>query len=280
MVRRTSLHLFVLVVFLSIGMIGCGGSEEAVLEDELVTDIGVTEETEEELPLEEEQTPQEEPVQQEEPAQQEESTPQEQTPQEQPVQEGPTKEQLQSELDALKTENLQLKDENSGLQQTNKDLTNKISDLEAANAALAANPKRSEPARVVERRPAIAGKSSPEEVRMYEGAVNMARNRNYRGAIDELQSLLSAGIKDDFADNSHYWIGECSFQLKDFSSAIQHFQQVLNYKYSEKRDDAQLMIAKSYERLGDKAKAREEYQKLIDLYPTSEYVKRARASLR
>jgi TolA-binding protein len=268
MFRLSLIRLFLIVSLLSIGLIGCGGSEEAVSEDELVTDTGVTEETlQEQAPVEEQNAAVEQPAQ-EQPAQQ------------QPVQqEGPTKEQLQSDLDALKSENVQLKDENSALQQSNKVLTNKVSDLEAANAALSALPKKSEPVRV-EKRSAMPGSSSVEEVRAYEGAVSLARKKNYRDAMSEMQTLLNTGIKDDYADNCHYWLGECSYQLKEYSQAIQHFQHVQGYKFSEKKDDAQLMIAQSYERLGDKLKAQAEYQKLVEMYPTSEYVKRAKSKLK
>lgn len=278
MVRVSSLRLFIFAFLCTAVYIGCGGSEEAIVEDELVTDTGVTEEETppEEVPAEEE-TPAEETPAEEQPA--EEQPAEEQPAIEQPAQqEGPSKEQLQSELDAIKTENMQLKDENSSLQQTTRDLTNKVSDLEAANAALASAPKRSEPARVT-RRTSAAGSSSPEEIQAYEDAVAKTRSRNYNGAINDLQSLLSNGIKDDFADNCHYWIGESNFQMKQYAQAIQHFQQVQGYKYSEKNDDAQLMIARSYEMLGDRAKARSEYQRLVDMFPTSEYVRRARAKL-
>jgi TolA-binding protein len=267
MVRLTSLRIFIIISFLSIGYFGCGGSQEAAAEDEMVTDTGITEETPQEQPKDTTEQPVQEQAVKEQPAQ------------EQAVQEGPTKEQLQSDLDAIKSENMQLKEENSSLQQTNKNFSTKISDLEAANAALASSPKKSEPVKV-QKRQAMAGKSSPEEIRAYESAIAVAKKRNYHDAMGELQTLLNTGIKDDYADNCHYWMGECSFQLKDFSQAIQHFQLVQGYKFSEKRDDAQIMIAQCYERLGDKQKAKTEYQKLLDLYPTSEYAKRARAKLK
>lgn len=269
MVRLNSLLAFLVIILLSIGYIGCGGSQEAMAEDEMVTDTGFADETPQEGQQPADTT--EQPAQQEQVAQ-------EQPVQEQPVQEGPTKEQLQADLDALKTENMQLKENNSSLKQTNKEFSTKISDLEAANAALAAAPKKPEPIKV-QKHQALPGKSSPEEIRAYESAINIARGKNYRDAMSELQTLLNTGIKDDYADNCHYWIGECNFQLKDYSQAIQHFQLVQGYKFSEKRDDAQLMIAQSYERLGDRQKARAEYKKLLDMYPTSEYVKRAKAKL-
>lgn len=275
MLRIASLRLLFIAAMVSALLIGCGGSEEAVVEDELVTDTGIAEETPAEETPATEETPADQPATEEQPAQQQEQP----AAQEEPAaQEGPSKDQLQSELDAIKTENMQLKDENSALQQTNRDLTNKVSDLEAANAALASAPKKSEPAKVV-RRAAAPGASSASEIQAYEGAVSLTKSRNYSGAISELQSLLNGGIKDDYADNCHYWIGESNFHLKNYSAAVQHFQQVQGYKFSEKKDDAQFMIGRSYELLGDRAKARAEFQKLVDMYPTSEYVKRARAKL-
>ena len=276
MFQVSLLRLFFVIALFSFTLIGCGGSEEAMAEDEMVTDLGIEEESiqEDTTEVSEEST---EPEQQVEPSQE----PVEQ-PTQQPVQnEGPSTDQLQTELDAIKSENMNLKDENSSLLMTNKELAKKVSDLEAANAALASAPKTTTSVRTtkIESKPA-PGKSSPEEIRAYESAVSVVRSKNYQSAISDLENLLNSGIKDDYADNCHYWIGESKFQLRDFSSAIQHFQQVQNYRYSEKRDDAQLMIAQSYERLGDRQKARDAYQKLVDMYPTSEYVKRARAKLR
>lgn len=272
MVRQSTVRVFILAALFSVAYIGCGGSQDAVQEDELVTDTGVQEEAPaEETPAQDTTTPAEQaPVQEQQAAPQQEQT----TPQE-----GPSKEQMQSELDAMKTENMQLKDENSALQQSNRDLTTKVSDLEAANAALASSPRKSEPVKPIRRTVSAPGTSSAQEISAYENAVEMTKNRNYRGAIDQLQTLLNNGIKDDYADNCHYWLGESNFHLKAYADAIKHFQQVQNYKFSEKADDAQLMIARSYELLGDRAKARAEYQKLVDQFPTSEYVKRARAKL-
>lgn len=267
MIRVSFLRLFTAVAILSLVSLGCGGSEETVAEDEFLTDTGAMDE-----PMSDNDQ-----YQQEDPA---EDAPMEQDstelPMPEPIEEGPTAEQLQSELDAIKTENIQLREENSALQQTNKTLTNKVSDLEAANAAMAT--KKPEPV-TIQQSASAPGVSSPEIIRAYEAAVNSSRNRNYREAMSQFQTLLNTGIKDDYADNCHYWLGECSFQLKDYSQAIQHFQHVDGYKFSEKKDDAQIMIARSYGLLGDRAKARAEYQKLIDLYPTSEYVGRARAKL-
>ena len=48
-------------------------------------------------------------------------------------------------------------------------------------------------------------------------------------------------------------------------------------KNSEKKADAQFMIAQTYERLGDKIKAKAAYEKVVKDYPMSKNVKRAKA---
>ncbi|MEW6061334.1 MAG: tetratricopeptide repeat protein [Bacteroidota bacterium] len=271
---RFMMIAFTMVTF-SLLYVGCGGSEEAMAEDEMVTDTGVTEET----PAE--QQPAEQQPQQEQPSEPQPTESQPTTPQptvtEQPA-EGPTREQLQNELDALKTENIQLKEELSTAQQKIQDLSAKVSDLEAANLALKKTGKP-KPA-TVSTRPATAGKSTPEEIQAYENAVATFNNKNYDQTISEMQALLNSGVKDDYADNCHYWIGLSYFQKKEYESAINHLSQVMNYRFSEKKDDAQLIIAQAYERMGNKERAMAEYKKLVEMYPTSEYVGRAKAKLR
>lgn len=258
--------------------VGCGGSEEAMAEDEMVTDIGYYDEgTEEEVPAEVMEEPldtteqiAEEPVQETPlPA----AEPAEQT-------DGPSREQMQSELDALKTENIQLKDQLSASEQSNRDLMAKVSDLEAANLALQKTQSDKPAAVTPAPKPAAPGKSTPEEINAYKSSVDKFNAKSYADAIGDLQTLLNSGIKDDYADNCHYWIGLSYFQTKDYNAAIKHFQQVMNYRYSEKKDDSQIMIARAYERMGNKEQALAEYQKLIDMYPTSEWVGRARARMR
>lgn len=259
---RTLLTALCLFTF-SLLYVGCGGSDEAMVEDEMVTDTGVTEE----------QPTEEQPA---------EEQPKEVTEQPSAPTEGPTREQLQQDLDNLKTENIQLKEQLAAAEQSNRGMMAKVSDLEAANIAMKqqAEQMRSQPKPSMDQRPAIAVKSSSEEIRAYETAVSQFNRKDYTGAINEFQTLLNSGAKDDYADNCHYWIGESYFQIKDYRTAIEHFRQVMNYRFSEKRDDAQLMIAQCYERSGERDKAMAEYKKLVEMYPTSEYVKRARAKLR
>ena len=113
----------------------------------------------------------------------------------------------------------------------------------------------------------------------YEQGLQMFHAHRFDEAAANFESVLNSGASPDLEDNCHYWLGECAYATKDYSTAIDHFNQVFTYKISEKKDDSQMMIANSYLALGNKEKARAEYQKLIDKYPASTYIARAKEKL-
>jgi TolA-binding protein len=191
---------------------------------------------------------------------------------------GPSRDELQQELDALKTETIQLKEKLSQAEKTNRDLLSKASDLEASIAA------RDQAARSAEPKPAakrsLEGVTAPEDVHTYEAAVTMVRKNNFQEAIAKFETLLNTSVKEDYAPNCRHWMGLAYFGLKDYKSALEQFHDVFSFKYSTKKDDAQFMIAECYEKMGERKLAKEEYQKLVKTYPTSEYVKRAKKKVR
>ena len=198
----------------------------------------------------------------------------------------PTKEEmLQQQIEEIKTENIQLKQKFDAADQKNKELMAKMSDLEAAQITAQERGKKpgsgpSSATKSSSMKKAPAGTSSSEDVQHYEGAIGLAKERKFKEAIDEFKALLDTGIKADYADNCHYWIGLCYFGLRDFKTAIDHFKDVEKFKVSEKKDDSQFMIAQSYERMGNRQQSQAEYRKFVEMYPNSEYLKRAQAKLK
>jgi len=112
----------------------------------------------------------------------------------------------------------------------------------------------------------------PAFVAAYESARDKFEHFDYQGAIDAFQALLKQNPNDPLADNCQYWIGECYFGLKQFQTAIIEFQKVFAYVQNDKYDDAQLMIAQSYTRMGQKDRARVEFETFINNYIDSEYL--------
>jgi tol-pal system protein YbgF len=184
---------------------------------------------------------------------------------------GPTRDELQQELDALKTDNIQMKEKLNAAERTNHDLLSKASDLEAS---IAAREQRAKAAAVVAR--SYEGATSRDDVRVYKAAVEMVRNGKFRESIASFEALLNTSVKKDYAPNCRHWMGLAYFGLRDYASALEEFNGVFEFPFSNKKDDAQLMIAQCYEKMGDLKQAKAEYEKLLKTYPASEYAERAK----
>jgi tol-pal system protein YbgF len=177
---------------------------------------------------------------------------------------GPTPEQRK--IDSLETVNVTLNQKIVKFEQDNNTLNARLSDVEAKlkaeldRAAAAAKPPPTPPAPTA----------------TYEGAQKAFAEKKYDDAIQMFQALLDGGTPEDLADNCHYWLGESFFGKKDFKEAVKHFEMVLQYKNSEKKGDAYFMLGRSYEMLGDKAKAKESFEKVVKDYPTNNNVSKAK----
>ncbi len=114
----------------------------------------------------------------------------------------------------------------------------------------------------------------------YREALQQYESGHYRSAILAFRELLTAPQENSLSDNCQYWLGECYYSLREFQQAIVEFRKVFSYKDSNKRDAAQLKIGMSYLELRDKTKAREELNRLIEDYPNSQYIDRARVLLK
>ena len=183
-------------------------------------------------------------------------------------------EMMQKELNDLRAENGSLKAQIAKLEQDNRASTVRAAELETQLAELKER-------MIATPTPASRGTgvNVSNTHAAYDRALNLFRSRNYNEAANTFQAILDAGAPPDLEDNCHYWLGESECGAKNYNEAIGHFNQVFSFARSEKKDDAQIMIANCYYAMGNKSKARAEYQKLIDKYPASPYAKRAKARL-
>jgi len=172
---------------------------------------------------------------------------------------------LQYRVDSLMAENRRLIQQVDALASDNRSLTARAAELEMRlREAQTAPPPP----------PPIADVSSA-----YSAALSQYRRQDFSGAMLQFEQLLSTGIRDDLADNCHYWIGECLYGLKKYSDAIHHFETAMAFSHSEKKDDSLLMIGNSYAAMGNKNSAKEAYNRLVSSYPASPYVKKAQEKL-
>ena len=114
----------------------------------------------------------------------------------------------------------------------------------------------------------------------YASARDQHRERRFDEAVAAFSEILERAPDSDLADNARYWIGEARYLQRRFRQALAEFTKVLAYPYTEKADDAQLMIARSYLALGESDQAMAAFRKLLQNYPGSEYVDEAREELR
>jgi tol-pal system protein YbgF len=113
----------------------------------------------------------------------------------------------------------------------------------------------------------------------YDRGLEHFHSRDYRSAIEVFESLLATSANNSLSDNAQYWIGESHYALGQYDKAIIDFEKVFTFPKSNKDDDAQYKLGLCYMRKGDNVKAREEFQRLLDLYPKSEYISRVKEKL-
>ena len=96
--------------------------------------------------------------------------------------------------------------------------------------------------------------------------------------------LFAGHIACDSGSNSEIVIpllrgGELLGVLDIDSPRLARFDEVLDFEWSNKKDDSQIMIARCFSRMGETARSKAEYQKLLDTYPASPYVDLARVRI-
>ena len=202
------------------------------------------------------------------------------TPKQIPSQPNAT-EVMRREVLKIRQENDSLKAQLARQQQDNRTVTARAAQLETENAELRDKLKAVPPPAPTYIPPSYIPPSTPRVTdpnQTYQEGLSFFHSRKYSEAETALQSILDSG-GGALEDHCHYWIGECEYAQKNYQGAIEHFQKVFSFNRSSKKDDSQMMLANCYYAMGDKARAKEEYQKLIDKYPASPYVKSAKAKL-
>lgn len=114
---------------------------------------------------------------------------------------------------------------------------------------------------------------------LYQQGLALFESRQYQEAIAVFQRLIGANDRHPLADNAQYWIGESNYAVGNFQKAILDFEKVFTYANANKSDHAQFKLGKCYKRLGDKQRAREEYQRFLNNYPKSDLRSKAEAEI-
>lgn len=128
--------------------------------------------------------------------------------------------------------------------------------------------------------PIVVGDISDEEYpNLYEQGLSLFNNRNYKEAITVFERLIASNDQNKLSDNAQYWIGESHYMLGKYKEAVLDFEKVFSYTNANKKDHAQFKLGKCYSRLGDKKRAKEEFQRFLSLYPKSDLRGKAEKAL-
>jgi len=105
----------------------------------------------------------------------------------------------------------------------------------------------------------------------YDTAFNMLREGHFEQSVANFQEFLRNYPNSRLAGNAQYWLGEAYYVTRDFENAKQAFINLgVSYPNSDKVPDALLKLGYIYGELGDKAKAREILNKVMQAYPGSQ----------
>ena len=126
-----------------------------------------------------------------------------------------------------------------------------------------------------------SSKISPTEYkRLYIESLSNFQNGIYGQSIKGFSKLVISDPQNNLADNSQYWLAECYYSQKNYKRAIIEFEKVFTFAGTDKDDDAQLKLGLAYQSMGNLEKAREEFQRLVDYFPGSEFYDRSKETLK
>ncbi len=132
----------------------------------------------------------------------------------------------------------------------------------------------------VEGSPSISSFTSTTYKKQYIEALSHYQNGDYTTAIKGFSELVLGSPNNPLADNSQYWLAECYYTQKNYKRAIIELEKVFTYPGTDKNDDAQLKLGHAYLSMGNIDKAREEYKRLLEYFPGSEFYPKAKDAIR
>jgi tol-pal system protein YbgF len=112
---------------------------------------------------------------------------------------------------------------------------------------------------------------SPEAKRDYDGALALARGKQYDKALQAFTGFLVRFPDHPYVENAMYWRGECFYATGVFARAVEQFEgQIARFPYGNKAPDALLKVGLSQEKAGSKEQAQKTFAELKDRYPKSD----------
>jgi tol-pal system protein YbgF len=104
----------------------------------------------------------------------------------------------------------------------------------------------------------------------YQKAFSTFKKGDYPTALKQFEAFLSQYPRSEYADNAHYWIGECYYQQGDYERAILEYDKIIKqYPKGDKVASALLKQGFAFLGLGDRVNAKLLFNKIIKEFPRS-----------
>lgn len=102
----------------------------------------------------------------------------------------------------------------------------------------------------------------------YLAAYDLVKQQQFPQATQAMQQFLTKYPQGGYSANAHYWLGELYLANKEYSSAIEQFETVIqNFKSSSKYAPSRLKLGYALAESGRLSEAKEQLTTVMNLYP-------------